>query len=315
MKVRIIAPARTFDIINNETFSIAEKWFKENNFEVTFWKACLANDQSIKWRVSDIHEAFLDSSVNYIFSAIWWHTTIEIINHLNFDLIKNNPKFICWYSDISILLNAIFIKTWLITYYGPHFSSLWIKHWNTYTITSLLQYMTKNDVSISYMTSKKWSDDEWYIDQENRKFITNSGIKIINFWSAMGEIVWWNLSSFNLLRWTDYIPSLKDKILILEDARTFWDLSYREFKRNFYSLMNDSNAKYIKWLLVGRFQLNDWFDEIDFINSIRDFDFLKNIPIALNLDFWHTYPIFTIPIGWMTKIKFLSGAKPEIIFN
>ncbi len=295
MKLRVITPAQWLSILSQETIRTARDWFESNWFLVDFWKATLSWDSSIDWRISDIHDAFRDKEVTHIFSWIGWHNCIELVNYIDFELIKNNPKFICGYSDITILLNAIFEKTGIITYLGPHFSSLWIKKWNDYTSQSLLNSLNGSQ-RIYYVDSKEWSDDLWYIDQENRNFYNNLGLVILNPWEAVWKIIWWNLSSLNLLRWTSYLPSFSWKILLIEDARTFGEESFREFKRNLFSILNDTNASNLAWIIFGRFQLNDGSSISDVKDILRNFQFTTTIPIVYGFDSWHTTPIFTIPI-------------------
>lgn len=297
MKLRVIAPSNPISILSQETVLNASGWFRKNWFIVDFGRATSNNDTSIVWRASDINDAFADNSITHIFSWIWWHNCIELVNKIDFDIIRSNPKFICWYSDITILLNAIFQKTGIITYLGPHFSSLWIEKWNIYTQDKLISCIFWWD-KITYESSNEWSDDDWFIDQQNRNFIKNPGIKIINHWVASWRIIWWNISSLNLLRWTDYFPSLEWSILFIEDARTFWEESFREFKRNLYSILNDSKASLLKWIIIWRFQLDAWFNDIsDLKDILENFNFTKEIPIIYWFDSWHTTPIFTIPIG------------------
>ena len=47
-----------------------------------------------------------------------------VFDYLNFEIIKNNPKIICGYSDPTSLINIIYAKTGLVTFHGPNFKSL-----------------------------------------------------------------------------------------------------------------------------------------------------------------------------------------------
>lgn len=48
----------------------------------------------------------------------------SVFDYLDFDIIKNNPKIICGYSDPTSLINVIYAKTGLITFHGSNFKSL-----------------------------------------------------------------------------------------------------------------------------------------------------------------------------------------------
>ena len=48
----------------------------------------------------------------------------SVFDYLNFEVIKNNHKIICGYSDPTSLINIIHAKTGLVTFHGPNFKSL-----------------------------------------------------------------------------------------------------------------------------------------------------------------------------------------------
>lgn len=78
---------------------------------------------SIRSRVADIHEAFNDSSVKAILTVIGGFNSNQLLPYLDYDLISENPKILCGFSDITALATAIYTQTELITYSGAHFSS------------------------------------------------------------------------------------------------------------------------------------------------------------------------------------------------
>ncbi len=69
------------------------------------------------------------------------------------------------------------------------------------------------DYEFQIVASEKWSDEAWFLDQENRNYITNSGMKIFKDGNIDGRIVGGNLCTFNLLHGTEYMPSLDNSIL------------------------------------------------------------------------------------------------------
>ena len=44
--------------------------------------------------------------------------------YLDYELIKNNPKIICGFSDITSIINMIYEKTGLITFHGTNFKTI-----------------------------------------------------------------------------------------------------------------------------------------------------------------------------------------------
>ena len=125
-EIRVIAPSRNINLLSEETMKIATSRLDELGFKVTFGKN-VHNEidknyycSSIEDRVSDLHDAFRDKNVKAILTVIGGFNVNQILDYLDYDLIKNNPKIICGFSDITALLNSITTKTGLVTYYGPH---------------------------------------------------------------------------------------------------------------------------------------------------------------------------------------------------
>ena len=139
-EVRIIAPSRSFNLLSQETIDIATNRLEELGLKVSFGKNirneidknyCCA---SIEDRIEDLHDAFRDKNVKAILTVIGGYNVNQILDYIDYDLIKNNPKIICGFSDITALLNAITAKTGLVTYYGPHYSSFGMKKGFEYTL-------------------------------------------------------------------------------------------------------------------------------------------------------------------------------------
>ncbi len=88
-----------------------------------------------------------------------------LLKHLDYDLIRENPKFFCGYSDITALNNAIYTKTGLVTYSGPHFSSFGMEKGLEYTTDYFLKCVTSNE-PIEVLPSETWSDDSGTLIRE-----------------------------------------------------------------------------------------------------------------------------------------------------
>lgn len=117
----------------------------------------------------------------------------------------------------------------------------------------LLQCLTSNK-PIEVLPSETWSDDSWYIDQENRKFIKNEGYVSIHEGEATGDIIGGNMSTLNLLQGTSYMPNLKDKILFLEEDSLTGTSTLKTFDRYLHSLMQQQNFKHVKGIVIGKMQ-------------------------------------------------------------
>lgn len=316
-KICVIAPSRSMGIISDEVKKIAIENFRTLGLEVVFGKNIYEKDEyvssSISSRLYDLHSAFEDKSIKAIFTVIGGFNSNQLLNKIDYKLIKKNPKILCGFSDITALSNAIYTKTGLVTYYGPHFSSLGMKKGIEYTLEYLQKCLFSSDPYELHPVDT-WSDDEWYLDQENRTFYKNVGYVVINEGSATGTIIGGNLCTFNLLQGTEYFPSLHKSIVLLEEDNLLGDMSLVEFDRNLQSLIECRHFSHVKGLLIGRFQLGSKISIEQLKKVIKSKTELNTIPVIANIDFGHTTPIVTLPIGGTMNIEATnSKAKIEVI--
>lgn len=304
-EIRVISPSCSLSIVSNENRKLATKRLTDMGFQVTFSKYADEIDQfassSISSRIQDLHEAFGDPNVKAILTTLGGYNSNGLLKHLDYDLIRKNPKFFCGYSDITALNNAIYTKTGLVTYSGPHFSSFGMEKGLEYTNDYFLQCLTTNE-AIEIIPAEMWSDDSWYMDQENREFIKNEGYVPIQEGEATGEIIGGNMSTLNLLQGTPYMPNLKGKILFLEEDSLTGKSTLKTFDRYLHSLMQQPDFEHITGIVIGRMQKEAECTIADIQEMISSKPELAHIPIIANANFGHTTPIFTFPIGGRAKI-------------
>ena len=304
-EIRVISPSCSLSIVSNDNRDLAIKRLTDMGFQVTFSKYADEIDRfassSISSRVQDLHEAFRDPNVKAILTTLGGYNSNGLLKHLDYDLIRENPKFFCGYSDITALTNAIYAKTGLVTYSGPHFSSFGMEKGLDYTTDYFLKCLTSNE-PIEILPAETWSDDSWYIDQENREFIKNEGYVSIQEGETTGDIIGGNMSTFNLLQGTPYMPNLQDKILFLEEDSLTEKSTLKTFDRYLHSLMQQPNFEHVKGIVIGRMQKGAECTIADIQEMIASKLELTHIPIIANASFGHTTPIFTFPIGGRATI-------------
>lgn len=311
-EVRVIAPARSMKILGEDCIQIANKRFEELGLKLTFGKHVYEVDEnlssSIESRVEDLNEAFNDSNVKAIFTVIGGFNSNQIIKYIDYDIIKNNPKILCGFSDITALANSIYSKTGLVTYSGPHYSSFGMKKgFLDYTL-EYVKKMLFDDKEIEVLPSKEWSNDAWFIDQENREFIKNDGMFIINEGNAQGKIIGGNLCTLNLLQGTEFMPDfVDDTILFIEDDGMAEKLFMVEFDRNLISLIMQKGFENVKGIVIGRAEKVSEMTNEKWIKIIKTKKELENIPVIAGTDFGHTTPLITFPIGGNAKLEAKNG--------
>jgi muramoyltetrapeptide carboxypeptidase LdcA involved in peptidoglycan recycling len=122
-EIRIIAPSTGLKIIGADCRQIAKERFEAWGLKVSF--ANNTTDENFDYfgssnaalRAADIMEAFTDTKVKAIFSIIGGFNSNQVLPFLNYEVIRQNPKIICGFSDITALLNGIRAQTGLKVLY------------------------------------------------------------------------------------------------------------------------------------------------------------------------------------------------------
>jgi len=169
--------------------------------------------------------------------------------------------------------------------------------------------------AFAVLPSAQWSDDMWYLDQEKREFIKNTDYLMINAGETEGKIIGGNLCTFNLLQGTEFMPSLEDTILFLEDDDATGDLFDVEFDRNLQSLIHQPGFSGVKGIVIGRFQKKGYISQDKLIKIIQTKKELENMPVIYGVDFGHTTPMITFPIGGKVKLIAKEGSVQLEIFE
>lgn len=254
-KIMVIAPARSFNLLSEDTIKRAIERLNDLGLEVIFWKHIAECDEfmssSIESRVEDLHDAFRDDSIAGILSVIWWWSTNQIVDYINYDLIKANPKIICWFSDITVLHNAILAKTWVVTYYWPHFSSWGMKYGLDYSI-ECFQKCCMEAEPFDITDSHEWSDDARYLDQEKRIFEQNDGAIILQEGTCTWRIIWGNVECLCVSMGTPYLPILDEDTILFIEQDAEWNMP--RFMRRLEQIFQSDFAKHVKGIIIGRFQ-------------------------------------------------------------
>jgi len=306
-EIRVISPSRSMSITAPDQRELAQKRLEALGFKVTFGKHVLEMDDfassSIASRIEDLHDAFLDPNVKGILTTIGGFNCNQLLNYIDYDMIANNPKRLCGYSDITALNNAILAKTGLISYSGPHFSTLGMLHGNEYTI-EYFEKMMMQEGEVYIAPPSHWSDDQWYRDQENRIFIPNEGPYVINEGEASGTIVGGNQCTFNLLHGTAYMPSLAGTILFVEDDSI---VSPVDFDRDMQSILHQPGFDQVRGIVIGRFQRDTQMTRSLLTQIIHSKRELAGIPVVADVEFGHTTPRITLPIGGQASLVAFGG--------
>ena len=297
-EIRVIAPSRSLAAVWVEKYEKALAYLESQGFKVTFSKHCREMDEwnssSIQSRVDDIHEAFLDDNVKAILTAIGGFNVNQILEHIDYDIIRQHPKILCGYSDITALLHAVYAKTGLVSYHGAHFSTFGFDLEAEYTQKAFFDCVKNND-NITIHPS-----------QAAKKYT------IIQQGTCEGTIIGGNLCTLNLLQGTQFMPQTDDVVLFLEDDNITGNYFVYEFDRNFQSLLQAYGTDKIKSVVFGRFD-DSYKMNADVIRSIIADKLPKDIPVVYGADFGHVFPMITFPIGGKVRVEAFDDPVIEII--
>lgn len=296
--VRVIAPSRNRALVLEHDHSrIAEKRFADLGLNLTFGEHVDERDvfdsSSIASRVADLHAAFADPDVAAILTVIGGFNSNELLPYLDWDLIRANPKVFCGYSDITALQNAMLAEAGLVTYSGPHWSSFGMRDHFEATLAWFTEALF-DDRAIEVYPAEAWTDDMWFLDQDARNPIPNDGWWPIRPGQAEGRIVGGNLGTLNLLQGTPWFPSLDGALVFVEDDELSNPVA---FARDLTSLLQVPDAKRISGLVIGRFQQASSMSRRVLEEIVARQGALAGLPVLANVDFGHTDPRLTFPIG------------------
>lgn len=312
-EIRIISPSTSLSAVAPDQRQLAIERFASLGLRVTFSEHAEEcnrfNSSSIASRVADIHEAFRDPAVKGIVTTLGGHNCNQLLRYLDYDLIQQNPKILCGYSDITALQNAIYSRTGLVTYSGPHLSTFGMLKGNEYTREYFRKCLMQEE-PFEVIPSSEWSDDRWYLDQENRTFIPNEGPYVINEGEATGTLLGGNLCTLNLLQGTEYMPELPGSILFVEDDSVVDAVT---FDRDLQSLIHQPGFDGVKGIAIGRFQKESKVTKEDLFAIIQSKNELNDLPVVADVNFGHTSPIITFPVGGIVRISASDGQSQIVI--
>jgi muramoyltetrapeptide carboxypeptidase len=167
--------------------------YSKNVFEVDKWGFSAGTPEQ---RAEDINFSFADKSVNAIWCIQGGETANQVLDLLDYEVIKNNPKLFMGMSDIDVLLLALHKKTGLVGFNSadPKIGKGCYMSFD-YSKKSFIDRLVKGEKEII-------KDSEW---------------KCIRKGKATGKVLGCNTSSILKLVGTEYWPDFKGTILFLEN--------------------------------------------------------------------------------------------------
>lgn len=224
--IGIIAPSRKIEGFKKQIddgVKILEQMGYSTKLSKNFNKEYYQSAGTVQDRIDDLHSMFSDPSIGAVFCALGGDSCNQLLSHIDYELIRNNPKIFIGFSDVTHLFLALNKKSSLMTFHGPSLKDL-----SKLTERSLL------------FLNKQLSDDG---------FIGNfpPDLEVVKPGKVCGPLVGGNLFVLNALASSEYMPKIDDKILFWEEIDD--NLSAVEFQ--LYQLRLTGVLEKISGMVVG----------------------------------------------------------------
>jgi muramoyltetrapeptide carboxypeptidase len=268
-------------------------------------------------RVLDIHDMFRDSEVRAIVAAIGGDHCCHLLPLLDFALIRDHPKILVGYSDVTVLNVAIWKETGLVTFNGPALLTdlaeypRMFEYTERYLLKALCEAEPIGPIEPSTWWTEEFLDWELKADLERpRQRRASPGWTWLRSGVAEGTLVGGCLESLEHLRGTRFWPDWQEAILFIETAE-----EKPPPERVDGLLMDYENMgvlERLRGLLVGRPIYYSDEEKRQLREVLVERTARYGFPIVADMDFGHTAPQFTIPIGCRARID-ADGQRFTII--
>ncbi|SFC74610.1 muramoyltetrapeptide carboxypeptidase [Microbulbifer thermotolerans] len=295
MMVGLVTPAS--NVWEDEDIRFAIDVVKSLGFRVKEGKHLYQRTQYLAGpdaaRAADINDMFADSGVDAVFCLRGGYGTPRILPMLDFDTIRRNPKVLLGYSDITALLNAIFLRTGLITFHGP----IAAQNFTDYTLREFTKVLVDVENPTLLGAPPPFETAPGRVEKENRITRFRGG-------RARGRLVGGNLSLICSLLGTPFEPDFRDKILFLEDVG---EAPYR-VDRMLTQLWLAGKLDQVAGIVFGKFtEAETSGNSFSMEHVLRERCAALSVPVVRGLMIGHVEDQTVVPVGAMAELDGDSG--------
>jgi muramoyltetrapeptide carboxypeptidase LdcA involved in peptidoglycan recycling len=274
-----------------------------HRFDVSFAQGVYEQRQrdgpSLKARIDDIDDAILDETVDIVMSAIGGYSSAELIPFLDYDKISRSQKIFCGFSDVSVLLNTITVRSQIQTLLGPHFSTFGHLGFASTIEGRFLQALDATE-PYELLPVKEWGNERWY-EQPNWTLQRNLGPRVLREGWAKGISFGGNISSIvgNFIS-----DNLRPEIIIFLETHSGYQ--YYDLLKWIGAIVRGISKFKICAILIGKLPYDiSWLPAYDreLLEVTQDY---CSGPVVVDLDFGHNMPIFTVPLGATIELSAMS---------
>ncbi len=242
------------------------------------------NSTDPKKKAEDLNELFSNPQIKGIVSTVGGNSIQNTLEFVDWKTIKKNPKVLVGFSDVTALLNAVFVKTGLVTFQGPEIRHSFGLYSTYYDKKQFLERLVKGKIGEVPAVAER---------------------KTIRAGCAQGKLLGGNLHALLKLADTEYWPDFSSSILMLED--------YHNTEKDIFNWLEKLRElgvfEKIKGVIVGFV----YGLEVEYTGAKKLEEMIlgltpeKDFPILKTKDFGHHNPVATLPIG--AKVEVDSDKK------
>jgi muramoyltetrapeptide carboxypeptidase len=247
-----------------------------------------------KDRARDINEFFRDSSVRAVLPIRGGWGSSRVLPHLDYEIIRRNPKVLLGFSDITALLLAINAKTGLVTFHGPN----GMGRWDEYSVDYFKRVLMQAE-AVTFENPKKTSERNVLTQTENR-------IQTITPGTARGRLLGGNLTVLTTIIGSEYLPSWDNAILFCEDV----DEGFYRLDRMFTQMKLAGILPKIKGFIFGtcaECTPGEGFGGLTLEEILEDHIKPLGVPAWIGAMIGHQTPQWTLPEGLEVEIDATRG--------
>lgn len=279
----------------------------------------LGRSSSKEERAKQLESLFLDKKVDAIISASGGDFLMEMIPYLNYEVIKNNPKWFQGYSDPTWLTYTITTNLDIATIYSNNFKSFGMNPWHKSLETNIkiLKGDLINQKSFEkyelYKKNQETGLEDYNLTEKVRwKIIT--GEKEV---AIKGRMIGGCLDVINEIYGTNY-DKTQEFLEKYQNDGIIWylenySLTSEDLTRVLWKLNDKGYFKYTKGIIFGRSLNYQSFYNLSFEETIKSSLKDLKVPIITEADFGHLSPRMTIINGAIAEIK-VKNDQGEISF-
>lgn len=289
--IGVVAPSNPIINENIEEIQKARYIIEKLGFKVKFSKNLFSNmngySASAKEKAEDINEMFKDKDVKMIWCAKGGENSNSTFEYLDYEIIKQNPKIICGYSDITSITNMITERAGLVTFSSTNFKTI---------ATDETEYSLKEAL-------KRFVDGSLELGK------TEYGYKTIQEGTAEGKLIGGNLSLTRGMVAGKYSIDFTDKILFLEELG--FETGPALASNFLYFMKQNGVFDKIKGIWIGNYTHESGIKLEDILLEVIGEEFKG--PIIKSENFGHIEKKTVIPIGTKAKIDTSQEIKIELL--